>query len=84
MKLIKPRRNQLGQAMTEYIIIVALVAIGAVGVYQAFGTIVRGQTSKAAATLSGGASGGAAAAVTAAQTKANTEGKDKSLKDFEK
>jgi hypothetical protein len=33
--------------MTEYIIIVALVAIAAIGVYSAFGDIVRGQASVA-------------------------------------
>ncbi|HKT73547.1 MAG TPA: hypothetical protein VJQ47_11695 [Steroidobacteraceae bacterium] len=36
-------RKQLGQGMTEYIIIVALVAIGAIGVYSAFGRTVQFQ-----------------------------------------
>ncbi len=39
---MKPMR-QKGQGMTEYIIIVALVAIAAIGVYTAFGHTVRGQ-----------------------------------------
>ena len=47
------RRRMAGQGMTEYIIIVALVAIAAIGVYSAFGDIVRGQASVAAVALSG-------------------------------
>jgi len=79
------RRRQLGQGMTEYIIIVALIAIAAIGVYQAFGSIVKGQTSVAASTLAGDASGGARSAVTAAQAKSNSNGSSTStLKDFEK
>ncbi|MBS0422450.1 MAG: pilus assembly protein [Proteobacteria bacterium] len=36
-------RRQTGQGMVEYIIIVGLVAIGAVGVYSAFGRTVQSQ-----------------------------------------
>jgi Flp pilus assembly pilin Flp len=32
----KRQKNQLGQGMTEYIVIVALVAVAAIGVYSAF------------------------------------------------
>jgi uncharacterized membrane protein YdfJ with MMPL/SSD domain len=35
------RRRQLGQGMTEYIIIVILVAVAAIGVYMYFGKTVR-------------------------------------------
>ena len=35
--------KQLGQGMTEYIIIVALIAIAAIGVYSFFGDTLRGQ-----------------------------------------
>ncbi len=35
--------KQLGQGMTEYIIIVALIAIAAIAVYSFFGDTVRGQ-----------------------------------------
>lgn len=55
-RLSKPlgvRRNQRGQGMTEYIIIVALVAIGAIGVYNLFGKTVRDQTSAMACALAG-------------------------------
>jgi type IV pilus assembly protein PilA len=44
---------QRGQGMTEYIIIVALIAIAAIGVYTAFGGIVRGQTGVIASELAG-------------------------------
>jgi Flp pilus assembly pilin Flp len=37
IKLNTRGKKQLGQGMTEYIIIVALVAIAAIGVYSAFG-----------------------------------------------
>jgi type IV pilus assembly protein PilA len=77
--------RQLGQGMTEYIIIVALIAVAAIGVYQAFGSVVRGQTATAAATLAGGNSGGARGAVTTAVSTADTEGKKvKKMNDFEK
>jgi Tfp pilus assembly protein PilV len=52
-KRIAGRRNQRGQGMTEYIIIVALVAIGAIGVYNLFGKTVRDQTSAMACGLAG-------------------------------
>ena len=35
--------RQLGQGMTEYIIIVALIAIAAITVYSLFGDTIRGQ-----------------------------------------
>lgn len=42
-----------GQGMTEYIIVVALIAIAAVGVYNYFGKTVRSQTSAMAQGLAG-------------------------------
>ncbi len=66
--------QQRGQGMTEYIIIVALIAIAAIGIYQAFGDILRGQTSIAASTLAGASSQGARDAVTNAQGRSNTQG----------
>jgi type IV pilus assembly protein PilA len=44
---------QRGQGMTEYIIIVALIAIAAIGIYRNFGTAVRGQTGVAVGSLAG-------------------------------
>jgi Flp pilus assembly pilin Flp len=52
-KRLAGRRNQRGQGMTEYVIIVALVAIGAIGIYTFFGGVVRNQTSAMACGLAG-------------------------------
>ena len=45
--------RQRGQAMTEYIIVVALVAVAAIAVYQLFGQVVRSQTAAMARELAG-------------------------------
>jgi type IV pilus assembly protein PilA len=75
--------RQRGQGMTEYIIIVALIAVAAIGIYQAFGDVVRAQTSIAVSALGGYQSGGAEGVVTAAQERSNTEGsRAKTLRDF--
>ncbi|MBD9482227.1 hypothetical protein IB229_04545 [Pseudomonas sp. PDM14] len=50
----KSRARQLGQGMTEYIIIVALIAISAIVVYNLFGSTVREQVGDMAAELGGG------------------------------
>ncbi len=47
------KKSQYGQGMTEYIIIVAMVAIAAIAVYQLFGKTVRGQTAAIAMELAG-------------------------------
>ncbi|MDB5930732.1 MAG: hypothetical protein JWR60_2439 [Polaromonas sp.] len=47
------RRKIRGQGMTEYVIIVALIAIAAIGVYAAFGNVIKGQTGAMAAELGG-------------------------------
>lgn len=44
MKLFKRFANQSGQGMTEYIIIVALIAIAAIAAFTYFGSAVRTQT----------------------------------------
>ncbi|PHS25409.1 MAG: hypothetical protein COA83_05660 [Methylophaga sp.] len=72
--------KQLGQGMTEYIIIVALIAITAITVYNIFGDTVRGQVGDMAAELGGGTATDAGAAGAAA---ANTEAvADYGLTDF--
>lgn len=77
MRLLK---RQLGQGMTEYIIIVALVAVAAIAVYNIFGDTVRGQVGDMAAELGGGeASGEGKAAGEAGATEAAA---DYSLQDF--
>ncbi len=69
--------RQRGQGMTEYIIIVALIAIAAIAVYQYFGNTVRNQTAAIAQELSGNdgtvAKAAAQAAATTAATEANTK-----------
>lgn len=46
-------RKQRGQGMTEYIIIVALIAIAAIGVFTFFGGTVRAQVASMAGELAG-------------------------------
>ena len=73
--------RQAGQGMTEYIIIVAVIAIGSIAAYSYFGDTLRHQTSAAALALSGESgtqeSGKAKTAADNAKAKA-----DKNLKDF--
>jgi Flp pilus assembly pilin Flp len=47
--------KQLGQGMTEYIIIVALIAIAAIGIYSIFGDTITDQMGNMTQELSGGA-----------------------------
>jgi Flp pilus assembly pilin Flp len=61
--------RQAGQGMTEYIIIVALIAIAAIGVYTAFGKTVRGQMAVTAQALAGNSTGDA-------RSEVNTGGDD--------
>jgi Tfp pilus assembly protein FimT len=50
---MKSTRRELGQGMTEYIIVVALIAIAAIGVYTAFGQTLRSQMAVTAQSLAG-------------------------------
>ena len=75
------RLKQLGQGMTEYIIIVALIAIVAIAVFNIFGDTVRGQVGDMAAEL-GGADGDARGAANAANAKVES-GADYGLTDFQ-
>jgi len=76
----KPARvtksNTLGQGMTEYIVIVALIAVAAIGTYSLLGQTVRNQTAGLALEISGKAG---RAAITAAGTNA-TEAQAKANK----
>ena len=47
------KRKQRGQGMTEYIIIVALIAVAAIGVFRLFGDTLRNQMGGLAQELSG-------------------------------
>jgi len=77
------RRRQHGQGMTEYIIIVALIAIAAIGVYSFFGQTVRQQTAGMAKELSGqSASGQISGAKSAADGAASDAGQKKGMGDY--
>jgi Flp pilus assembly pilin Flp len=65
-KCARPNR-QLGQGMTEYIIIVALIAVAAIAAFQFFGQTIRSQTSGIANEVAGKS---AAPAITEAGTAA--------------
>jgi Flp pilus assembly pilin Flp len=62
--------KQRGQGMTEYIVIVALVAVAAIGVYSMLGQTIRNQTAGLALEIAGQSSSDAA--ITAAKTAADT------------
>ena len=54
LALVKSRQARpRGQGMTEYIIIVALIAVAAIAVYQFFGQTIRSQTAGIAMEVSG-------------------------------
>lgn len=65
--------KQIGQGMTEYIIIVALIAISAIGIYSIFGDTITDQMGTMTRELAGGT--GTVQAVdtqiTTAETKRN-------------
>jgi Flp pilus assembly pilin Flp len=69
MKLAQFKHKQRGQGMTEYIIIVALIAVAAIAVYQFFGQTIRSQTAGIAKEVSGQS---ATADITNAQTAATS------------
>jgi type IV pilus assembly protein PilA len=70
-------KRQRGQGMTEYIIIVALIAIAAIAVYQYFGSTVRSQTAAIAMELSGTDGTAAKNDAQTAAGRAQTEGSTK-------
>ena len=79
------KRDQRGQGMMEYIIIVALIAIAAIGVYSVFGKTVRNQTAGLAKELSGKDSGTQITAADTASKLASTRANaDKGLSEYNK
>ncbi|MCD8505084.1 MAG: hypothetical protein LRY53_09110 [Burkholderiaceae bacterium] len=68
--------------MTEYIIIVALVAVAAIAVYQSFGQVIRSQTAAIANELAGENSNTAISSARKAAGEANKQIKNKSLKSY--
>jgi len=80
MKLLK---NQSGQGMTEYIIIVALVAIAAIAAFTFFGKTVRNQTAAMTEELAGESGKDEMDAAGTAATDAKNDAKlNKTLKDY--
>lgn len=77
MKTQGNTRKQRGQGMTEYVIIVALIAVAAIGVYSLFGRTVRNQTAGLAQEVAGtnatAAIANATSAAATAQTNANAQ-----------
>jgi hypothetical protein len=76
-------RRQFGQGMTEYLVVVALVAVAAIGVYTLLGQTLRSQTAGLALEVAGqdagAAIGEARTSASSAQTTANTR---KGLQNF--
>jgi pilus assembly protein Flp/PilA len=68
-KFARNKKRQFGQGMTEYIIIVALIAVAAIGVYSLFGKTVRNQVAGMAGEVAGT---GGASAISAAGTAAGS------------
>ncbi len=68
---------QLGQGMTEYIIIVALIAVAAIAVYQYFGQTVRNQAAAIASEIAGSDGTAAKSAAQAAAGTAATQANQK-------
>lgn len=74
--------RQSGQAMTEYIIIVALVSVAAIAVYQLFGQVVRSQTAAMAKELSGEDGTAQSQMAQSAAQSAESQTASKSLKSY--
>lgn len=82
MKIFKRFANQSGQGMTEYIIIVALIAIAAIAAFSYFGQTVRNQTATMSQELAG-EKGDSRKEAAASAAKAATEGTtEKSLNSY--
>lgn len=74
--LINPlpsRSMPKGQGMTEYIVVVAVVAVAAIGVYSMLGQTIRNQTAGIAQEIAGSDAGAAINAATASATSARTQ-----------
>ena len=80
MHQIKSR--QRGQGMTEYIIVVALIAVAAIAVYQLFGQVVRSQTAAMAKELAGDDGTSQSKQASTAATTAAEQTKSRSLQSF--
>lgn len=74
MRMEAAKNRQFGQGMTEYIIIVALIAVAAIAVTQLFGKTIRAQMAGISQEVAGQDGTASAAAAGAAADQATTEG----------
>lgn len=78
-------RNQAGQGMTEYIIIVAVIALAGIAAFSYFGKTVRNQTAAMSESLAGDVKKASTSTKNAGKSadKAQDEGKaDVNLQDY--
>lgn len=80
--LSQNKKAQLGQGMTEYIIIVALIAVSAIGVYSMFGKTIRNQVAGLSQEVAGVSNTGTGAAATSAGDAATAAKKDKGMSSY--
>lgn len=71
---LKNKKKSLGQGMTEYAIIVAVIAIAAIGIFTIFGNVIKDQVSTMATEMAGEEGSG---------VSRDTEAQDTSLKDYQ-
>lgn len=76
------RAGQRGQAMVEYVIVVALVAVAAIAVYQLFGQVIRAQTAAMAREIAGEDGSEQSRIAQSAAESAAAQAAAKSLKSF--
>jgi type IV pilus assembly protein PilA len=76
------QKKVLGQGMTEYIIIVALIAVSAIGVYKFFGQTVRAQMAGISRELAGESETKAREIARDASADAVSQTKEKNLKNY--
>ena len=76
------RLAQCGQAMVEYVIVVALVAVAAIAVYQLFGQVIRAQTAAMAREIAGEDGSEQSRIAQSAAESAAAQAAAKSLKSF--
>lgn len=68
----RPARRHAGQGMTEYLVVVALIAVAAIGVYTLFGQTIRNQTAGLALEVAGRDAGAAIGSARASSADAQT------------
>lgn len=73
-----PEKNRKGQGLTEYIIVVALVAVAGIGIVNLFGNQLRNQFHTIVKAMSGSTTG----TVESLAAKAGTEANQKNLSTY--